>query len=101
LIYLDDNTLGVWGSNQFGQLGFPLAEQMIPDIKSNPLSLIKNISNFNIIDIECSDNLSYLLLEDKKTQTRKVVRLGIEGKNSYHLNSKDSLDQQVIVSYIM
>ena len=97
LINLENNKIAVWGANQNGQLGLPLSEPIIPEIKINNLSAIKNIDSYRVIDVECSDDLTYLILEDIKTLKRKIIRLGVDGKDKYHLD-KDVRNKKFIVS---
>ena len=88
LVLMKDNKVGVWGSNQNGQLGLNRMEVLVENLKINNLDFISNISMFKVVDIACGNNSSYLLLTNVKNKTSKIIQLGEENESySSHSNS--------------
>lgn len=84
--------MGVWGSNQFGQIGFPLTSNVIAEIKTITLSDL-GYSNYNIFDVSCADLSTYIVMEEKKSKAQKIIRLGADSKEIF---DQDSTKQAIV-----
>lgn len=108
----DDNRLGVWGSNSYGQLGVDLENVNYHDITINDLDFIKDsfCNDFYIVDIMTLPYRSYILVQDKPLDyninnmvkntkvNRRIFRLGFENTEFCFLKGKQTVKMNVIVS---